>query len=247
MSHRNAPLSETRSAEAGALCRRGSVGRCGEQLNGSRCRQPLRLAGQIGIALHGVAGMVDRVFTTAPSARVDPDAHRAAHHQGSGAAPLGACPNRLPARPASLDGAPGLDPLPAGQAALAGPSHRTRRAPHGLRARCGDLVHVDVKKLGKIPAGGGWRCWAAPLANANSQADKSSGKRNQLPQSCCAAITSCTPRLDGTLAAGLQRSVQLALPIAGAVVLGVGAGGVLHDDGITGAEVVEEPPCVGRG
>ena len=28
--------------------------------------------------------------------------------------------------------------------------------PHGA-ARCGDLVHVDVKKLGKIPAGGGWR------------------------------------------------------------------------------------------
>src|SRR5882757_279028 len=38
---------------------------------------------------------------------------------------------------------------------------------------------------------------------------------------------------------------ELALPVAGAVVLGVGAGGVLHDDGITGAEVVEEPPCVG--
>jgi hypothetical protein len=38
---------------------------------------------------------------------------------------------------------------------------------------------------------------------------------------------------------------ELALPVVGAVVSGVGAGGVLHDDGITGAEVVEEPPCVG--
>src|SRR4051812_8794633 len=38
---------------------------------------------------------------------------------------------------------------------------------------------------------------------------------------------------------------ELALPVVGAVVPGVGAGGVLHDDGITGAEVVEEPPCVG--
>src|SRR5271166_6172238 len=37
----------------------------------------------------------------------------------------------------------------------------------------------------------------------------------------------------------------LRLPVVGAVVLRVGAGGVLHDDGITGAEVVEEPPCVG--
>jgi transposase InsO family protein len=25
------------------------------------------------------------------------------------------------------------------------------------RARCGELVHVDIKKLGRIPAGGGWR------------------------------------------------------------------------------------------
>jgi hypothetical protein len=24
-------------------------------------------------------------------------------------------------------------------------------------AHCGDTVHVDVRKLGKIPAGGGWR------------------------------------------------------------------------------------------
>ena len=28
----------------------------------------------------------------------------------------------------------------------------------------GELVHVDVKKLGRIPAGGGWRNWAAPSA-----------------------------------------------------------------------------------
>lgn len=39
---------------------------------------------------------------------------------------------------------------------------------------------------------------------------------------------------------------ELDLPVVGAVVPGVGAAaGVLHDDGITGAEVVEEPPCVG--
>lgn len=28
-------------------------------------------------------------------------------------------------------------------------------------ARCEDLVHVDVKKLGKIPAGGAGGCWVA--------------------------------------------------------------------------------------
>ena len=39
---------------------------------------------------------------------------------------------------------------------------------------------------------------------------------------------------------------DLALPVVRAVFPRVGAGGVLHDDGITGAEVVVEPPCVGR-
>jgi transposase InsO family protein len=45
-------------------------------------------------------------------------------------------------------------------------------------ARCGDLVHVDVKKLGKIPAGGGWRLRGRAVGNRNAQADKSSGQLN---------------------------------------------------------------------
>ena len=32
--------------------------------------------------------------------------------------------------------------------------------------RCGDLVHIDVKKLGKIPAGGGWRMLGRTSASA---------------------------------------------------------------------------------
>ncbi|OBI08949.1 transposase, partial [Mycolicibacter heraklionensis] len=46
-------------------------------------------------------------------------------------------------------------------------------------AHCGDLVHVDVKKLGKIPAGGGWRMLGRAIGNRNAQADKSSGQRNK--------------------------------------------------------------------
>jgi transposase InsO family protein len=42
-------------------------------------------------------------------------------------------------------------------------------------ARCGDMVHIDVKKLGKIPAGGGWRMLGHTLGGRNSNADKSSG------------------------------------------------------------------------
>ena len=39
-------------------------------------------------------------------------------------------------------------------------------------AACGDLVHVDVKKLGKIPAGGGWRMLGRLAGKRNAQADK---------------------------------------------------------------------------
>jgi transposase InsO family protein len=46
-------------------------------------------------------------------------------------------------------------------------------------AQCGDMVHLDVKKLGKIPAGGGWRMLGRVLGNRNSQADKSSGRKSQ--------------------------------------------------------------------
>jgi transposase IS481 family protein len=46
-------------------------------------------------------------------------------------------------------------------------------------ARPGDLVHVDVKKLGKIPAGGGWRMLGRTAGKCNTQADKSSGRRNK--------------------------------------------------------------------
>ncbi len=46
-------------------------------------------------------------------------------------------------------------------------------------ARCGDLVHIDVKKLGKIPAGGGWRMLGRTVGNRNSQADKSSGRKSK--------------------------------------------------------------------
>ncbi|WP_051227009.1 IS481 family transposase, partial [Mycolicibacterium iranicum] len=46
-------------------------------------------------------------------------------------------------------------------------------------AGCGDLVHVDVKKLGKIPAGGGWRMVGRTKGNRNARADKSSGVTNK--------------------------------------------------------------------
>ena len=46
-------------------------------------------------------------------------------------------------------------------------------------SRPGDLVHVDVKKLGKIPAGGGWRMLGRTAGNRHSNADRSSGVLNK--------------------------------------------------------------------
>jgi len=48
-------------------------------------------------------------------------------------------------------------------------------------ARCGDLIHIDVKKLGKIPAGGGWRMLGRSVGKHNSRADKSCGWTTQQP------------------------------------------------------------------
>ena len=46
-------------------------------------------------------------------------------------------------------------------------------------SRCGDLVHIDVKKLGKIPAGGGWRMLGRSAGRRNWRADTSSGQRSK--------------------------------------------------------------------
>jgi transposase InsO family protein len=43
----------------------------------------------------------------------------------------------------------------------------------------GDLVHLDVKQLGNIPAGGGHRFLGRAAAGRNRQADRSSGQRSR--------------------------------------------------------------------
>ena len=46
-------------------------------------------------------------------------------------------------------------------------------------SRCGELVHLDVKKLGKIPVGGGWRMLGRSAGRRNWRADTSSGRRSK--------------------------------------------------------------------
>jgi transposase InsO family protein len=49
----------------------------------------------------------------------------------------------------------------------------TRQTPRRYeRSRPGELVHMDVKKLGRIPEGGGWRADGGTLANHASRVDK---------------------------------------------------------------------------
>lgn len=59
----------------------------------------------------------------------------------------------------------------------------TRRAVRGPiqryeRSAPGELVHVDVKKLGKIPDGGGWRVHGRQLGSANSRSTTTERKDN---------------------------------------------------------------------
>jgi hypothetical protein len=51
-----------------------------------------------------------------------------------------------------------------------------RRYEHG---HPGDLIHVDVKKLGNIPAGGGHRFLGRAAGGRNRQADRSSGQTSR--------------------------------------------------------------------
>jgi transposase InsO family protein len=49
----------------------------------------------------------------------------------------------------------------------------SRRTRHRYeRERPGDLIHIDVKKLGRIPDGGGWRVEGPDTINHNRSADK---------------------------------------------------------------------------
>jgi hypothetical protein len=69
----------------------------------------------------------------------------------------------------------------------------------------GDLVHVDVKKLGNIPAGGGHRFLGRAAGGRNRQADRSSGQRSRY-RNALTGHGSSTPRLMITPGWPLPRS-----------------------------------------
>lgn len=177
MSHRNAPLSETgRLRLARCVVDDGWPLRRAAERFQVAVSTASRWAGRY--RKHGPAGMVDR------SSRP----HRS--------------PNRIPTRterriikirvtrrwgPARIGYLLGLHPSTVhrvlaryGLAKLRWLDRPTGRVIRRMEpARCGDMIHIDVKKLGKIPAGGGWRMLGRTTGNHNSWADKSSGQRSK--------------------------------------------------------------------
>jgi transposase-like protein len=176
MVHRNAPLSETgRLRLARCVVEQGwSLRRAAERFQVAQSTAT-RWAGRY--REQGPAGMADR------SSRP--------HH----------CPNQTPMRterriikvrvvrrwgPARIGYLPGLHPSTVhrvltryGMAKLRWLDRPTGRVIRRTEpGRCGELVHVDVKKLGKIPAGGGWRMLGRTIGNHNAAVDTSFGQFN---------------------------------------------------------------------
>ncbi len=70
--------------------------------------------------------------------------------------------------------------------------HPVRRYEH---AAPGDLIHVDVKKLGNIPDGGGWRVHGRKVGNRNSQRHPNATPAPPEPATAArsSATATCTP------------------------------------------------------
>ena len=180
MSHRNAPLSET-----GRL----RLARCVVEDG-----WPLRRAAErFQVAVTTAARWAGRYRQLGPAGMVDRSSRP--HHS----------PNRTPTRterriikvrvlrrwgPARIGYLLGIHPSTVhrvltryGLAKLRWLDRATGRVIRRIEtSQCGHLVHVDVKKLGKIPTGGGWRMLGRTIGNRNSQADKSSGRFNRYRQ-----------------------------------------------------------------
>jgi hypothetical protein len=154
------------------------VGRCGEPPNGSRSRRPRQVVGPAATAV-----MARRGWRIAARDRI---AAQLGHRRVPSGASLRSVFCAVGDRRESatcwgciLRRCIGCSP------AMAWPNCGGWIVPPGrvIRrmepAHCGEIVHVDVKKLGRIPAGGGWRMLGRTVGNRNSKADRSSGRHNK--------------------------------------------------------------------
>jgi transposase InsO family protein len=96
----------------------------------------------------------------------------ATHRGVAGRPTLGPGPDRLPPGPEPVHGAQGAPalPLPAADPATGTRTKISRADKRSYEhAAPGDLVHIDVKKLGRIPDGGGWRYLGQQVGKRNKQ------------------------------------------------------------------------------
>lgn len=177
MSHRNAPLSETgRLRLARCVVEEGwTLRRAAERFQVS-AGTAARWAGRYRD--HGPAAMVDR------SSRP---------HHSPGRTPLRTERRIIKVRvirrwgPARIGYLLGIHPSTVhrvlaryGLAKLRWLDRPTGRVIRRIEStRVGELVHIDVKKVGKIPVGGGWRMLGRVVGRHNSRADRSSGLRDK--------------------------------------------------------------------
>ena len=174
MSHRNAPLSELgRLRLARCVVEDGwPVARAAERFQVSR-PTATRWAGRYRQL--GPAGMVDRSSRprTSPRRTPQPVVRRIVHLRWK---------QRL--GPVAIAGHVGLAPSTVHQVLT---RCRINRLWHVDRVtgepvrryemtRPGELVHLDVKKLGNVPDGGGWRVHGRALGRRNSQAHRDPGR-----------------------------------------------------------------------
>ena len=206
MTHANAPLTPEGRRRLAELDRRGG-------LDGSSCCRAVP-----GLAGHGCE--VGRPVSRRPaddrllsrprrSPTRCPQAAGAADREAALLPPMGSAPDQLPPRRPALDGRTGAGPLPDAAAGPPRPGHR----PAGPQAqagalrgrRPGELVHVDIKKLGRIPDGGGWRVFGRGSARTVARRRDRPGSRAGAP---LARLRLPAPRRRRPLPAGLLRAAR---------------------------------------
>ena len=168
--HPNAPLSpQGRFRLVRLICRRRLAGRPRAERHAGLADHRLPVGGRYQQASR--AGLVDRSSRPRRMPRLTPapvvrQGGAPAHH-----ASVGTGPDRRPAGPCRLHRPPRPDPSSV-VTAWSGPTGRLgcRCAAMSIRSP-GGLVHIDVKKLGNIPQGGGHRVHGRQLGKHHSQAD----------------------------------------------------------------------------
>jgi transposase InsO family protein len=167
VSHRNAPLSETgRLRLARCVVDQGWPLRRAAQRFQVAVTTAKRWADRY--RMHGPAGMVGR------SSRPHRSPRRPPARTERRIVKVRVLRRWGPARIASLLGLnpatvqPRADPLPACPPGPSGPGHRAAGARYEPAAP-GELIHVDIKKLGNIPDGGGHRVHGRGTGNQHKQ------------------------------------------------------------------------------